>query len=299
MQAVSLLGEPLIRQSPKDASALEANLAAAKALFDSDPSSEEAAIWYGRRLAYLGRYEEAIAVYSDAMAKHPKSYRLLRHRGHRYITVRKFDLAIADLTTAQRLMLAYPDAVEPDGVPGPGGPRSTDRSNIYYHLALAHYLNGDYTSAAAVFSKRRGIEPFNDDMLVSTVHWEYTSLRRLGRAHEAAAAVASISEGLDVRENESYYKLCLMYRGLRTPEEINPPEASSPPDASIMYGIAAWKLAKGDRAAAAVMMGDLIRSGNWASFGFIAAEADLARDPVLLSQSGLKPKSNNSDPKRP
>lgn len=293
IEATSLLGHPLVRPAttPEEAAKHAADIAAARSALDAAPASESAAIWYGRRLAYAGRYQDSIAAFTWAIALHPESYRLLRHRGHRYITTRQFDLAIADLTLAQTLMMNHPDALEPDGIPGPAGPRSTDRSNIYYHLALAYYLTGDYAAAAATFAKRRGIEPFNDDMLVSTVHWEYCSLRRLGREADAAAALAPIRPGLDVRENASYYDVCLMYTGRKTPEEISPADAASPTtptNASIAYGIANWHLLHNDPPAAAAMMQALTQSPNWASFGVIAAEADLARNPALRPAAGVK-----------
>ena len=64
------------------------------------PDSADAAIGLGRRHASLGQFREAIDVYTRALAKHPKDARLYRHRGHRYITVRELDKAVADLTRA-------------------------------------------------------------------------------------------------------------------------------------------------------------------------------------------------------
>ena len=101
-EAMSLLGKPLHAAAlPAETRVrLEANLATAKAEFEKNPASVDAAIWLGRRTAYLGRFREAIAIYSAAITKHPGDARLYRHRGHRYITVREFDNAIADLTKA-------------------------------------------------------------------------------------------------------------------------------------------------------------------------------------------------------
>ena len=99
-EAMSLLGKPLHAAAlPAETRVrLEANLATARAEFEKNPASADAAIWLGRRTAYLGRFRDAIAIYSTAIAKHPGDARLYRHRGHRYITVREFDNAIADLT---------------------------------------------------------------------------------------------------------------------------------------------------------------------------------------------------------
>ena len=79
----------------------------------------------------------------------PNEPRLYRHRGHRYITIRKFDLAIADLRKASQLIAGKPDEIEPDGAPNKAGiPRSTLQSNIWYHLGLAQYLAGDFERGA-------------------------------------------------------------------------------------------------------------------------------------------------------
>src|SRR6186997_1738741 len=95
-EATSLFGTPLVSAPPtgEQKTSLEADLAKAQADYDRDPSSAEAAIWLGRRLAYLGRFRDAIDVYTRGIARHPNEARLYRHRGHRYITTRKFDQAI-------------------------------------------------------------------------------------------------------------------------------------------------------------------------------------------------------------
>src|SRR3954468_6126157 len=91
-EATSLFGKPLVSPPPTGAAKtrLEADLAKAQADYDRDPRSADAAIWLGRRLAYLGRFHGRIAVYSRGIEAHPDEPRLYRHRGHRYITIRKF-----------------------------------------------------------------------------------------------------------------------------------------------------------------------------------------------------------------
>src|SRR5215217_1320487 len=105
-EATSLFGKPLVSPPPtgETKTRLEADLARAQADYDRDPASADAAIWLGRRLAYLGRFNDAIAAYTRGIAQHPNEPRLYRHRGHRYITIRKFDVAIADLKKASQLI---------------------------------------------------------------------------------------------------------------------------------------------------------------------------------------------------
>src|SRR6185295_11471068 len=79
-EAMSLFGKPLISVPPAgdEKARLEANLARAQADFDRDPASAEAAIWLGRRLAYLGRYRDAIAMFTRGIERHASEPRLYR-----------------------------------------------------------------------------------------------------------------------------------------------------------------------------------------------------------------------------
>ena len=281
-EATSLLGKPLFSPPPAPDARLklEANLAAAKLEFDKDPSSADAAIWLGRRTAYLGRFRDAIAIYSTALARHASEPRLYRHRGHRYITVREFDAAIADLSKAASLVADRPDEVEPDGQPNARNiPTGTLKTNIYYHLGLAHYLKGEFDRAADAYRLCMQ-HSRNADMQVATAHWQYMTLRRLNRTEEAKKVLDRINAAMDVFENVSYHKLLLMYRGETEPAALLVSTKDGGLDAAtIGYGIANWHLYNGKREDARGLLRDIVdrNAGQWAAFGYIAAEADLAR----------------------
>jgi tetratricopeptide (TPR) repeat protein len=280
-EATSLFGKPLVSVPPTgDTKArLEADLAKAQADYDRDPSSADAAIWLGRRLAYLGRFRDAIDVYTRGIAKHPGEARLYRHRGHRYITIRKFDLAIADLRKASQLEAGKPDRIEPDGAPNKQGiPRSTLQSNIWYHLGLAQYLTGDFRSALASYREGMKVSKVNDDMLVATSDWLYMTLRRLKRDAEARQVLEPITEQMEILENGAYHARLLMYKGLRTPESVlNLNTADDIQVATQGYGVGNWYLVNGDKAKAKEIYDRVVAGKAWPAFGFIAAEADLKR----------------------
>jgi tetratricopeptide (TPR) repeat protein len=87
----------------------EQKLDEARSRLSTDSLDAEYIIWYGRRTAYLGRYIEAIDIYTKGLALHPGNPRFYRHRGHRYITVRCFDKAIPDFilpTPGFRLLIS-------------------------------------------------------------------------------------------------------------------------------------------------------------------------------------------------
>jgi tetratricopeptide (TPR) repeat protein len=280
-EATSLLGRPLYSPPPsgEQRARLEADLAKAQADLAAHPDSAEAAVWVGRRLAYLGRYRDAIDAFTAGIAKHPDDPHLYRHRGHRYITVREFDKAIADLSRAAALVKGQPDEVEPDGAPNKyNKPRSTLQSNIWYHLGLAYYLKGDFAHALDAYRDGMEVSRVNDDMLVATSDWLYMTLRRLGRDAEAARVLEPIRERMDILENDAYHQRLLMYKGLRTPDSVlNLNTADDIQIATQGYGVGNWYLVNGDRAKAREVFERVVAGRAWAAFGYIAAESELAR----------------------
>src|SRR5436190_5556599 len=81
-----------------------------------------------RTLARLQRHEDAITSCSQAIALNPDFGAAFLDRGHFLINARKVDRALPDLMRARAL--------------------NADAYGVAYHLALAHYLAGDYQKAA-------------------------------------------------------------------------------------------------------------------------------------------------------
>lgn len=257
----------------------EIKLTIAGADFRKLPNADNS-IWFGRRTAYLGRYKDAIAIYTDAITKYPKDARLYRHRGHRFITIRCFDDAIKDFEKAAKLVKGKPDEIEPDGLPNARNiPTSTLQSNIWYHLGLAHYLKGDFGSARKAYRAAEK-DSKNPDMIVATTHWLYMSLRRLGREKEASALLAPITDNLEVVENADYYQLIKLYQGKLKPSDLlsdTNQTANTLSNATVGYGVGNWFLYNGRRTEAENTFRQIVLGIQWASFGHIAAEVELTR----------------------
>jgi tetratricopeptide (TPR) repeat protein len=268
---------PVSAETRKD---LEARLDEARRQFEAEPNDPGARIWLGRRLAYLGRFRKAIEVYSDGMKKFPLDARFYRHRGHRYITIRKINLAIDDFEKAAKLIKGRPDEVEPDGQPNVRNiPTSTLHFNIWYHLGLSYYLSGQNQRALNSYRECLKVSR-NPDALVATSHWLYMTLRRMNHVGEAARILEPITEGMEIIENDGYYRLLLMYKGKITPEEFlaeTSKQDASAGSNSIMYGIGNWYLYNGRRDEATKIFRRMVSGDQWTSFGYIAAEADLKR----------------------
>jgi tetratricopeptide (TPR) repeat protein len=282
IEATSLLGKPLHRPEldPETKAEREAQFFAAQADYDRDPHSEEAIIWLGRRLAYLGRYKDAIDVFANGLAIHPESVRLLRHRGHRYITVRHLDLAIEDLQRAAELVETrnLDDEVEPDGQPNRLNiPTSTTQTNIYYHLGLALYLKANFADAEIAY--RQCLDRCtNDDMRVATTYWLMLTLLCQGKDKETDALLATIPKDVSVIENVSYHRLLLLFKGELSQDELQMDAEADPSidRATIGYGLAMHgKLRKHEDPAAD--LAELMENSNWAAFGYIAAETEPQR----------------------
>src|SRR5687767_1939232 len=190
----------------------EANMRSAEKKYQADSINDEHIIWYGRRLAYLGKYKEAIAMYTNGINLHPNNARFYRHRAHRYITLRCYDNAIADFKKAVELIRDQVDEIEQDGIPNEKNiPTSTLHTNIYYHLGLAYYLKGDNRQALLAWEKCLDIAD-NDDMKVATLNWLNLTLRKIGRQKDADQHLKAVSGEMEIIENHDYYDILVMYK---------------------------------------------------------------------------------------
>ena len=282
-EAISLLGDtlaaPLISTATLEV--YQARYAEAEDAFAASPDDADALIWMGRRTAYLGRFRSAIDIYTRAMTLHPSDARLHRHRGHRYVSVRELDNAIADFRRAVELTDGQPDEVEPDGLPNALGiPTSTLQFNIWYHLGLAHYLKGEFEAAAEAYASCAAVSE-HDDAKVATAYWRYMTLQRLGRTDEAQAVLQSVGEDMELIESGGYLDLLLLFRGERTEEDILGPAGDEATLGSTTagYGVGFWHFSNGREAEARAVFERTLtgRASQWTAFGFIAAEAELAR----------------------
>ncbi len=246
----------------------------AKKEYEENPEDADALIWYGRRAAYLGNYTEAIEAFTKGINQFPKDARMLRHRGHRYITTKKYSEAIRDLTLASQMIKGTEDQMEPDGIPNAKDtPISSLHGNIWYHLGLAHYLNQDLKSAAKVYEKRFETHQ-NDDNIVSATHWYYMTLKELGRDEEAKALLEPIIKDMNIIENFTYHQMCLFYKGELSIIELQEMNEDGLKDAHL-YGLGNWNLYQAkDTVRANGYFDKLLNDGNKASFAYLAAESD-------------------------
>ena len=258
-EVVSLLGKKFyaIPAKGEELAKLQNDLKEALMKVEANPADPENIIMYGRRLAYLWRYHEAIEIYSKGIEKYPDYAMLFRHRGHRYISIRKFDKAVVDLTRASEL--------------------NDHDFDIWYHLGLAHFLKGEFDEALRAYQSCMKVTE-DDDAKLAISNWIYITLRQLGRKEDAGKVLAGITEGMEVDENQSYYDLLFMYKGLKSEKDMAAiAEASDLSMATIGYAVGAWYLYNGKENEARQYFKKIVQGKYWPAFGFIAAEAELFR----------------------
>ncbi|HEX7281263.1 MAG TPA: tetratricopeptide repeat protein [Vicinamibacterales bacterium] len=278
-EAMSLAGTPLyVPATIPNKQKLDADLAQAEKTLAANPKDAEAIIWVGRRLGYLWRYNDAIAMFTKGIELYPDNPKMYRHRGHRYITIRQFAKAQADFEKAAQLIKGKPDEIEPDGAPNPAGqPRSTLQFNIWYHLGLAYYLQGNYAKAYDAYVECMKVSN-NDDSVTATSDWMWMTLMRLNRKADAAKVLERITPKMDILENGSYHRRLLRYKGLEKPEALlDTAKADDTTIATQGYGVGNYHYVTGDTAKAREVFQRVTAGGGWNAFGYIAAEADLQR----------------------
>jgi tetratricopeptide (TPR) repeat protein len=229
----------------------------AQAALAADPRTVARIIDLGVAQSGARQFREAIATFTRGLEIEPNNALLLRWRGHRYLSIREFDRALADLTR--------------------GGAIDRTIYGIWYHLGIVQYVRGEFAAAAASFARAQPIAPDPGELAGST-DWLWMSLSRAGRGAEAKAMLDRRPESKSPPVTNAYTRRLQLYRG-----EIGPDALLTPADtedvqvATIAYGVGNWYLLRGDKAQARVWFERSIQSGGWPGFGFILSEVELSR----------------------
>lgn len=201
------------------------------------------------------QFREAIATFTRGLEIEPNNALLLRWRGHRYLSVREFDRALADLTR--------------------GAGIDSTIYGIWYHLGIVQYVRGEFSAAAASFARAQPIAPDAAELAGST-DWWWMSLSRAGRGAEAKAMLDRRPDSQPV--TNAYTRRLQLYRGEIGPEAVlTPADTDEVQVATLAYGVGNWYLIRDDKAQARVWFERSVQSGGWPGFGFILSEVELRR----------------------
>ena len=232
-------------------------IARARAALDADPRNIQKLIALGVAQSGARQFREAIETFTKGLAIAPNDPMLYRWRGHRYLSVREFDKSMADLTRGYQL--------------------DSTNYGILFHLGILRFLRGEFDGAANMFAKAQPRAPDGGELKGST-DWLWMSLSRAGKKAEAAAMLARKPDTLPAPPGYAYASRVRLYRGELTPETLfSAADTADVQVATLSFGLGNWYLVRGDTAKAIAQFERAVKSGGWPGFGFIAAEAELAR----------------------
>jgi tetratricopeptide (TPR) repeat protein len=212
-------------------------VARTQAALAADPRNVQRRIHVAVAQSGVRQFREAIATLSDGLSMTPDDVMLLRWRGHRYISVREFALARADLTRGYAL--------------------DSTNYGILFHLGVLHFAEGRFTDAVTMFMRAQPLAPDGGERAGST-DWLWMSLARAGR-------YAYVS------------RLRLYRGEVTPATLFTPADTADTQVATLNYGVGNWLLVRGDSAGARAAFERSVASGGWAGFGFIVSEMELQR----------------------
>ena len=232
-------------------------IARAQAALDADPRNIQRFIALGVAQSGARQFREAIATFTRGLAIAPNDPMLYRWRGHRYISVREFDKAQADLTRGYEL--------------------DSTNYGILFHLGVLRFIQGNFSAAATLFTKAQPLAPDGGERAGST-DWLWMSLARAGRTAEATAMLARRPDTLPAPPGYAYVQRLRLYRGEITRDQLlTPADTADVQIATLSYGLGNWLMVRGDTAGAKAAFQRAVASGGWPGFGFIVSEAELQR----------------------
>jgi len=275
-QAYSLSGKPLFSAAP-GARVLKKADSVIQAFVAKGKLTEDDFIEIGKELVATARYKEAVENFTVGLKQYPNSFKLLRLRGHRYLTLRKLDAVVKDLLKAKDLIKSHPDSWETDAE---GKRTDTYQHQIEYHLGVYYFLKEEYQKAVKAFEKSLK-EAHVANEIVGTTDWLYNSYQRNGQKKEAQELLTSITPDFSADHEQAYFRRIMLYKGVIKPNELVDetvsPEKLNIQDVTKLYGLANWYSFQGNREKAKELYGKIIQSNSWPAFAYLASEVELLR----------------------
>ncbi len=240
---------------------LSAEVKAIDAQLKNEPNNAQLWMQRGLELSKQRLMREAVEAFSNALAIEPFSGILYRHRGHRHLSCWQFAQSVADFEMAARMI-----------------PENWD---VWYHLALAHYLSGNYEKAANAYSECYKLTAKDDlELLCAVTDWSWRTLQRLGKKEEAKQLVAKLPADFDVEiEPSGYSRACAMYQGRIKPEDLmdGRMNGDGPQGVTMGYALANYYYINGDMQKSNDVINQVLTVGDdawWSGFGYLASMVD-------------------------
>jgi tetratricopeptide (TPR) repeat protein len=220
-------------------------------------------LWLAKGLALEKQllFLDAIETYSEGLSFNPFDDSLLECRGHIYITVGRYNEAIADSTTCVRI----------------------NPLNWYgwYHIGLGHYFLGNFEKAVKAFEQCLVVAYPENEHNVAAIDWMYICLKHMNRNSDASKLLEKIDNNT-TRSKSTYEERLFVYKGLTKPEDLlNSIKSDKTHDFFYsIYGnaIALHLYFQGDKNRAKYLFEDIIsKDCCWQTFGYLSSRLELKR----------------------
>jgi tetratricopeptide (TPR) repeat protein len=232
-------------------------IARAEQALAAEPSNVERIIALGIAQSGARQFREAIQTFTRGLKIDPKNAVLYRWRGHRFLSVRDYDRALADLNQGNLIDSAV--------------------YGIWYHLGVLRYIRGEFGAAADAFKRGLPIAP-NAVERAGSYDWQWMSLMRAGKEDEARALLKSMPDSVPIAAANAYSRRLRLYQGRIGPGDVfTPADTDDVAVATLSYGIGNWYLLRKETKRAKEWFERSVQSGGWPAFGFMASEAELKR----------------------
>ncbi len=232
-------------------------IARAEQALAAEPNNVERIIALGVAQSGVRQFREAIQTFTRGLRIDPKNAVLYRWRGHRFLSVRDYDRALADLNQ--------------------GASIDSSVYGIWYHLGILRYIRGEYAAAADAFKRGLPIAP-NAGERAGSYDWQWMSLMRAGKEDDARALLRSMPDSVPAAAANAYSQRLRLYQGRIGPGDVfTPADTGDVAVATLAYGIGNWYLLRKETKRAKEWFERSVQSGGWPAFGFMASEAELKR----------------------
>ena len=232
-------------------------IARAEQALAAEPNNIERLIAVGIAQSGVRQFREAIQTFTRGLRREPKNVVLYRWRGHRFLSVRDYDRALADFNQGNLIDSAV--------------------YGIWYHLGVLRYIRGEFAAAAEAFKRALPIAP-NAGELAGSYDWQWMSLMRAGKADEARALLKAMPDSVPKAAANAYSQRLRLYQGKIGPGDVfTAADTADVAVATLSYGIGNWYLVRKETKRAREWFERSVQSGGWPAFGFMASEAELKR----------------------
>lgn len=247
--------------------------------YELHPEEASLRIDLGRRYLELGRYEDAIRMFSTGIAADPESEIDYRYRGECYYHLQQFDRAMSDFEEAKKLAIVQPNQIEyAVDATSANTPVYNLHYNSYFLLGLVHFIKGEFDLAHRRFGYSWN-EAQNDDLKAKTIFWMFLSLKKTGQENQATVTLDGVNPDMVTIATPVYKDLCTMFKGFISMDDLLKKYQNAPIDEYQIsrFGVGMWYAFDGQTDKAKQLLNDVVATGLWTSEVYPIAQAELNR----------------------